>query len=464
MDPVPYIQLDPISGERVCTGCATVLEDQFLSEDQEWRTFEDTEVDQSRAERTTARVAGAQAVLETSMDASAAGRRKTGGSEFLRPTQQHTSIVHAVENFSEVIARRLWEMKQEMVDNGIEIHEGGLSRITATGSGVFDPVTGLETPYTEEQTERIERAITRKDNYLREGYRLLNKTATSLRLSSQLIVDRGYRILQYAETAKVFRTRCSSIGDSVGERSIQLPYSRINNVVAAAAIMHAARTDNVSVFFAELTKLTQASKKELKKAFKNLTPYVGFRAEVNFDEQCITLAKRYSQRLGLNLLGTKTVLAFIDGMRNLGLASGKNPVSVVASAIHFVSQYTRTPVTMQRVQEETHVSPYTMMNLFREMGPHEDELLLAFPEAFKRAYDDLLAEEEEKAASSNGQPQRSAPKVYRFHISESVAPPRPSSSGGGAYHVQWAGRSPGNAAQTLIPPPRKHKEAPSSPY
>ena len=400
VDPPPFIRVDPESGETVCTHCGTVLDDRYLWLDAEWRTFDDTEKDQTRAEQT-----WQPPGLDASYDTTFATPLDT-----LHRAVPHrqTSIVATRPDFSRVLAGRIYALREELRAIGVHIPEPGFSRITATGSGVYGtPPGGDELPFTEEQGEKLERALHRMTEHLQEGYRYVRQIANMLDIQSHMVIDRACLVLRHCEAGKTFRVRCNSLGDTAGERAVPSPYHRVDFPAAAVAVQLAALSDGVKITFAELSVATGVTKKVLKRLYKSMAFYCGRRANLDFTEISHSLVIRFCRPLGLSTTATKAVMSYVDKARSLGITGGRNPLSIVAAAIQFVSQYTRRSLSLHDIAVVTNISVYAINNVLQVMQPYEDQFIEAFPVAFKRAHDDMVREAQRRGVSRSPMGSRS---------------------------------------------------------
>ncbi|KXN71290.1 transcription initiation factor IIB [Conidiobolus coronatus NRRL 28638] len=144
-----------------------------------------------------------------------------------------------------------------------------------------------------------------------------------------------------------------------------------SNVIIAAAIFIALRTEKVPRTFKEICALTRVSKKEIGKAYIALSKGIDTNVQSANPQQ---LMARYCSNLGLPMVVENASILLSKKVKNIPSLAGKSPISIAAACIFYASHLLGHGRSFKDICEMCGISEGTARGAYRTMFRAAEEL------------------------------------------------------------------------------------------
>ncbi|ODM87419.1 Transcription initiation factor IIB [Orchesella cincta] len=151
--------------------------------------------------------------------------------------------------------------------------------------------------------------------------------------------------------------------------------SRSTDAISSACLCIASRQEGVPRTFKEVSAVSQTSKKEIGRVFKliqahSISPWRLLNGDV---------MSRFCSHLGLPNSVMKAAAAIAKTAEELGIVTGRSPLSVAAAAIYMASQASKCKRSQKDIADVAGVVVVTVRQVYRLMYPRAVKL---FPKDF----------------------------------------------------------------------------------
>ncbi|KAJ2548800.1 transcription initiation factor IIB [Coemansia sp. RSA 1933] len=151
------------------------------------------------------------------------------------------------------------------------------------------------------------------------------------------------------------------------------------NVLITACIFSACRQEGVPRTYKEICSLTGVNRKDVRKVFTLLRRIAGTRTTVTSSDDLIM---RFSSALDLDNATSAIVRMLSHKAKDLDSISGKNPITIAGSCIHFVSQLIGKELSPESISATTGISESTIKSTHRIL--YDNRTAILTPEILSR--------------------------------------------------------------------------------
>lgn len=145
-----------------------------------------------------------------------------------------------------------------------------------------------------------------------------------------------------------------------------------NNHVIASCIFLACRQEKIGRTFKEIAQLTRVDKKNIARCVKAIIPLIGEAVQSASTEDYLA---RFCSHLNLDITIQNAAKEVVSKVSDIGVLSGRSPLSIAACAIFVVSQLSDSPKSEKEISPVAGVSESTIRHAYRDLYPYRHQII-----------------------------------------------------------------------------------------
>lgn len=154
---------------------------------------------------------------------------------------------------------------------------------------------------------------------------------------------------------------------------------RSHDAVISAIVFIACKRKNNPRCIREITSVSNARKREVTKCFGLIKKLMPAPSATN---SAADYASRFAIKLKFTEILRRASRDVAERAINLGIVTGKNPMTVASASVYIVGQLTRDHVkTFREVSDVSHMKDVTIRNCYREMHNYRHELVVRWDDS-----------------------------------------------------------------------------------